>query len=197
MGRSLTAQEARLHPFKDEVFEIFDQLSAEDPHIQGFFQRIRCGDADCPLQVRFGLPDDVFSLSEADRGHRARIYDDFVVLDGVRFFIRINLVMPLEDRDPWCLTTWAEVAKEDYDRLVDAQRDESLYNDFLCTGRIVNDMSGYRLPGYFGAEVRIHAPDPQKLPVADQSTHPELCARLTEPWEKESFQEFAVLNGFL
>lgn len=81
------------------------------------------------MELTFGLPDEIFTLSAQDMEDRTEGSTDLYVLDGNRFFVRGLLPLPIEGQNDYCLGAWAEVSEEDFDKIeelweVDVRADE-------------------------------------------------------------------------
>jgi hypothetical protein len=79
-----------------------------------------CGEfhAERLLDIRAGLPDAIFALSDDERAERAAIGEDFAVLDDERWFVRGLLEIPIPELDRYFgYGVWTEVAEDDYREL--------------------------------------------------------------------------------
>lgn len=71
------------------------------------------------MELTFGLPDEIFSLSKKDMEERAEGSTDLYILDDNRFFVRGLLPLPIENQNDYCLGAWAEVSEKDFERIED------------------------------------------------------------------------------
>ena len=69
------------------------------------------------MELTFGLPDEIFALSEKEKEGRTEGSTDLYVLDENRFFVRGLIPLPVENQEDYCLGAWAEVSKKDFDRI--------------------------------------------------------------------------------
>ncbi len=197
MGAPFSREEARLHPLKQEIFELHGRIAEADPSVRGFFERARCGHAAVPLERRYMLPDPIFELSQEEKESRAKVGGDFASLDGSRFFTRAMLPIPVEDTDSWDVATWCEISRSDFQALLDAWNLADDYARFSCQGKLANDCADVDPSGYLDASVTLGVRDADQLPVVMSSGDTRLGTRLAEPWSQEDFRRFAVDKGFL
>ena len=99
--------------------------------------------------VRAGLPEEIFELTEEERGRRAWIDPggDFATLDGNRCFVRALIEVPLsleDDRFGWGV--WVRVGSDDADELIERWVDPE------ACGRTYPGLLATDLPAY-GATV--------------------------------------------
>lgn len=93
--------------------------------------------------VRTGLPEEIFGLSEAERERRAQVGSDFAELDGKRFYVRGLLSIPILDEDAdfgWGI--WVRVEEH-----VDAELREH-WTDEDVVGRTYDGELAVELPAY-------------------------------------------------
>jgi hypothetical protein len=81
------------------------------------------------MELTFGLPDEIFALSEKEKEDRTEGNTDLYILDGNRFFVRGLLPLSIEGQNDYCLGAWAEVFEVDFDKIeelwdVDVRADE-------------------------------------------------------------------------
>ncbi len=197
MGAPFTREEARLHPLKQELFELHGRIAEADPSVRGFFERARSGDASVPLERRYLEPDPIFTLSAEEKDERARVDGDFASLGGSRFFARALLPIPVEELGSWDVATWCEIPRSDFKALLDVWDQPDDYARFSCEGKLANDCADVEASGYLDAAVTIAVRDADQLPIVISSDDPRLAARLAGPWSEGEFRRFAVEKGFL
>ncbi len=197
MGAPFSREEARLHPLKQEIFELHGRIAESDPSVRGFFERMRQGDAKVPLERRYLLPDPIFSLTADEKEARAKIDSDFASLDGSRFFARAMVPIPVEGLGSWNVATWCEISRADFQALLDVWNLPEEYIRFSCEGKLANDCADVDPAGYLDAAVTLGVRDADQLPIVVSSGEARLRVRLAEPWSQEEFRQFAVEKGFL
>ena len=196
-GERLSRAEAIAHPDKGTAFDVMDHAFDNDPSIRGFFRRRACEHRSAPLEHAFGLPDDVFALG-ADRESRAVVEKNFVALDDARFFVRCLLPIPVEHYEAWRIGLWIEVTRPDYDRARACWSDPLTYPLLRFSGTVANDvveLLGFPVP--LGLAVDVGVQDPEGRPVVVRADEEEAEALLTEVWDREAFEAYAVDQGYL
>jgi len=112
----------------------------------------------------FGLPDEIFALSKAERSERCHINTDLCALDQERFFVRGLLPLPVKGRaQAYRVGIWAEVSADVYRRIHalwsdPAQSDEPRPPGTLANHLPLNEAESVGLP------VWIHLTGPQTRP---------------------------------
>ena len=100
------------------------------------------------LDIRMGLPEAVFVLSEEERAARASFAEDAGVLEetdgSLRFFVRGLLEIPIPELDRYFgYGTWVDVSRDDYHRLGELWSDpEAEGREFAC--RLANELTPYQ-----------------------------------------------------
>ncbi len=119
-----------------------------------------CGELhdDEPRDVRCGLPDAVFRLSEPARSERAEVGDDwcrFVDEGGAaRFFLRALLHLPIAGMpDDFRFGVWVEVEERDFYGLGGLWREDRPVRPFF--GRLANDLRGYDATAGLGVAIQL------------------------------------------
>jgi hypothetical protein len=93
--------------------------------------------------VRTGLPDEIFGLSETEREQRAQVGSDFAALDGERFYVRGLLSIPIpEEGADFGFGIWVRVDED-----VDAELHEH-WTDEEAVGRTFAGELAVELPAY-------------------------------------------------
>jgi hypothetical protein len=95
------------------------------------------------MDVAFGLPDDIFALSEEQREARAKIHTDLCSLDEKRYFIRGVVYVPVQQLDAnfgWGV--WAEVAEDTFFRYHELY-DKDGSNEPPAAGVLANTLPDY------------------------------------------------------
>lgn len=202
VGRMLSREEARAHPWKATVFEVLDEAFARDPSFDGFFGRVRCGNAAVPLERGFQMPDDVFALGP-DRASRATIGRTQVSLDDNRFFLRCLLPVRVEGYGTWGVGLWVEVSRETFRQAREVWEDAERYARLEFAGTIANAPKGdvcldaLQLPFGPGVPVELRVGDVDALPSIVASDNADLAALLAREWPRDDFEAFAVAHGLL
>ncbi len=94
------------------------------------------------MELSFGLPDDVFTIPEAEREHRVTASDDICVVDNQRFFIRSIVGLPLIDQpgEQYHLGVWAEVGAPEFKTIFDLWEEPSQSDHPPFTAHIANNI---------------------------------------------------------
>ena len=197
VGRKLSRDEARAHPWKPTAFDVLDEAFARDPSLKGFVQRVQCGNAAVPLEQSFEFPDDVFALGD-ERDERSSTHGSFAALDDQRFFIRCLLPIPIENYGAWCVGLWVEVSKADYDRALQVWEDRDAYPKLRFSGTIANDVASVLdLPIPRGLAIDLHVSDADERPKVVAPARGELGELMTREWPEAEFEAYALPRGFL
>jgi hypothetical protein len=110
----------------------------------------------------FRLPDEVWSLPEAERPLRARFDTDLCRL-GSRYFIRGLLAVPLNDRrEQFRWGVWAEASREVFERYLHFY-DKDGTGEPSHPGVLANALAPYE--GSLGAPLRIQFQDAKTRPA--------------------------------
>jgi hypothetical protein len=122
------------------------------------------------LDIRAGLPEPVFELTEDEREERAEIGDDWCVLQdpggAERFFVRGLLEIPvpaLESRFGY--GSWIEVDADTFGRLGRLWHDEAGRDEPPFAGRLANELAPYEAT--FGLPVMLQLGPVDKLPTVE------------------------------
>src|SRR6266576_2807982 len=111
-------------------------------------------------ELVFGLPDELFELSEKERTDRCDISDDVCALDRERFFIRGLLPLPVKGREKvYCIGMWAEVSVEVFGRIYKRWSDPDQADE-------------PRLPATLANQLPLHTWSTHALPVLIQLIGP-------------------------
>ncbi|MEM1181076.1 MAG: DUF2199 domain-containing protein [Acidobacteriota bacterium] len=197
MGVPHGREQALVSPLRGEIVALFDQIVDQDPQIRGFLARVGCGDATVPLEFRFPYPDRVFAVPESERPGRIEHFDDLMVLDGEHHFVRTLISFPQQDRRPWVLATWSEVAEADYRRLAEVWDQPEAYLEFSCPAVLANDTGGLHLPDFGDARAELHAREAGRCPYVKRLADEDLQQLIEVPAAPADFEKFAIANGFL
>jgi hypothetical protein len=122
------------------------------------------------LDIRMGLPEPVFELSDDERDERAEIADDWCVfkdLDGVeRFYVRGLLQIPIPALEAYFgYGIWIEVDAASFDRLGELWGDESGRDEPPFAGRLANELAPYE--GTVGLPVMLQLREVERLPSVE------------------------------
>jgi hypothetical protein len=127
------------------------------------------------LDIRMGLPEPVFELSQQERAARAAFSDDAGFLcepDGsVRFFVRGLLQIPIPELDRhFAYGTWVEVEREDYERLGELWSDPAGEGrEFRCS--LANELEPYRGTVGLAGVLRLRSVDLLPAVELERSDH--------------------------
>jgi hypothetical protein len=106
----------------------------------GFVCRV-CGEfhAERLLDIRTGLPDPIFELSDGERAERASLADDFAVLDNRRFFVRGLLEIPIPELETaFGYGVWLEVGQAQFTHLIEHWQSPDQFDAF--EGVLANEL---------------------------------------------------------
>jgi hypothetical protein len=129
----------------------------------GFTCRV-CGEhhAEELRDIRMGLPDAIFALAEAERGTRARLDEDFAVLDDEWFFVRGLLEIPIPDAgERFAYGTWVEVPVRTFKELNQRWNHPQQFEP--ATGFVANELAPYEQT--IGLKVTLQPVSPTRLPL--------------------------------
>lgn len=197
IGRLLSRDAARAHPWRDAAFEVLDAALAQDLSLRSFLRRARCGDATIPLEMNFRSPDVIFALGD-DGAPRVDLSRGVATLDGARFFVRCLLPIPVEHYGTWCVGVWVEVSKLDHDRVIEANGSPPSVERTRYSGAIANDLaSELELPLALGSRVEWHFAEVHEPPRIAAPAEGDVAKLLSTPWSKSAFESYAVARGFL
>jgi hypothetical protein len=135
--------------------------------------RYRCGScsklhAGFP-ELAFAAPDAYVELAEADRTRRARLGEDFCVVDE-RFFIRSTLDLAVAGTlDHFVLSVWAEVAMADFQVYFHSFHEPANSRLGVFAGRLANALPG--LEHTSGLACRVMPRDRHERPLVAVSRH--------------------------
>lgn len=116
--------------------------------------------------IRMSLPQPIFLLDESEREHRAWVGEDSAILDGVRFFVRALLELPIAGEDGYFgYGAWIEVSEPDFETLGELWDDEDGWRREPLTGTLANELSPYAFTE--GLPVQIRLRDVQLLPLVE------------------------------
>ncbi len=117
------------------------------------------------LDIRLGLPDDVFALTEAEREQEAELGDDWCILRGdhPRFFTRALLEIPVPELQSYFgYGLWAELDEAGFERIRELWDDPYGADEPPFAARIANELSPYT--GTTGLRVLLRLRDVDLLP---------------------------------
>jgi hypothetical protein len=122
------------------------------------------------LDVRMGLPEPVFELSEEERAERAEFGDDSGIYreaDGrEHYYVRGLLEIPIPSLDRYFgYGAWIEVDRESYDRLGELWDDERGREEPPFAGRLANELAPYE--GTFGLPIMLQLREVELLPLVE------------------------------
>jgi hypothetical protein len=122
------------------------------------------------LDIRMGLPEPVFELSEAERADRAELGEDSGILrsaDGLEhYYVRGLLEIPIPSLDRYFgYGAWIEVDAGSYDRIGELWADERGREEPPFAGRLANELAPYE--GTFGLPVMLQLREVELLPAVE------------------------------
>jgi hypothetical protein len=122
------------------------------------------------LDIRMGLPDAVFELSEEERAERAEVGEDSGILrsaDGrEHFYVRSLLEIPIPSLDRYFgYGGWIEVDAASYNRIGELWADERGREEPPFAGRLANELAPYE--GTLGLPVMLQLREVELLPAVE------------------------------
>jgi hypothetical protein len=122
------------------------------------------------LDIRMGLPEPVFELSDNERAERAEFGDDSGIYraadGGEHYYVRGLLEIPIPSLDRYFgYGAWIEVDGESYDRLGELWNDERGREEPPFTGRLANELAPYERT--FGLPVMLQLREVELLPAVE------------------------------
>ncbi len=122
------------------------------------------------LDIRLGLPDDVFALSEDERERATEHGEDWCILrtGAPRYFVRALLEIPVPELETYFgYGLWAELDEAGFERIRALWDDPSGADEPPFAARLANELAPYR------ADDRAARPDPVagRRPAADDRAH--------------------------
>lgn len=148
------------------------------------------------LDIRMGLPEPVFELSEEERADRAEFGEDsgiFRAPDGQEhYYVRALLQIPVPSLDRYFgYGTWVEVDGGSYDRLGELWDDESGREEAPFAGRLANELAPYE--GTLGLPIMLRLREVELLPLVELvDTDHRLRAEQQNGITKKRAQELAA-----
>jgi len=129
------------------------------------------------LDIRMGLPEPVFELSDEERAEQAEFGDDsgiYRAADGrEHYYVRALLEIPIPSLDRYFgYGAWIEVDGASYDRLGELWDNESGREEPPFSGRLANELAPYE--GTFGLPVMLQLREVELLPTVElvETDHP-------------------------
>jgi hypothetical protein len=124
------------------------------------------------VELTYGLPDEIFGLTDESRNERAKTSPDICMLDGSRMFIRGVIPLPVEGRvKSYAIGAWAELSSDDFQRIYDLWDEPDQASSAPFPGTLANEI--YNCPGSLGIAVEIRLTGPKSRPdifVVDQGS---------------------------
>jgi len=122
------------------------------------------------LDIRMGLPEPVFELSDAERAERAELAEDSGIYrsaDGrEHYYVRGLLEIPIPSLDRYFgYGAWIEVDGDSYDRIGALWADERGREEPPFPGRLANELAPY--DGTFGLPVMLQLREVELLPAVE------------------------------
>jgi hypothetical protein len=122
------------------------------------------------LDIRMGLPEPVFELSDAERAELAEFGDDSGIYrepDGdEHYYVRGLVEIPIPSLDRYFgYGAWIEVDGASYDRLGELWDDELGREEPAFAGRLANELAPYE--GTFGLPVMLQLREVELLPAVE------------------------------
>jgi hypothetical protein len=129
------------------------------------------------LDIRMGLPEAVFELTDTERQQRAEIADDSGILHSAEgeehYYVRGLLEIPIPSLDRYFgYGAWIEVDAQSYDRLGELWNDERGQDEPPFAGKLANELAPYE--GTVDLPVMIQLREVELLPTVElvETDHP-------------------------
>ena len=129
------------------------------------------------LDIRMGLPEPVFELSEEEREERAEVADDSGIFRspaaGEHYYVRGLLEIPIPTLDRYFgYGAWIEVDAASYDRLGELWHDERGRDEPPFAGKLANELAPYERT--VGLPVMLQLREVELLPTVElvETDHP-------------------------
>ena len=120
------------------------------------------------LDIRLGLPDDVFALSEDERERATEHGEDWCILrtGAPRYFVRALLEIPVPELETYFgYGHWAELDEAGFERIRALWDDPSGADEPPFAARLANELAPYRATT--GLRVLIRLRDVDLLPTTE------------------------------
>ena len=122
------------------------------------------------LDIRMGLPEEVYALAEEEREARAEMGEDSGVYRSAggeeHCYVRALLQLPIPELDRYFgYGTWVEVDGRSFDRLGELWDDERGLHEPPFTGRLANELPPY--VGTLGLPVMLQLREVSLLPTVE------------------------------
>ena len=96
------------------------------------------------MEVAFDSPDAYLQIPTEERNTRVKLNADFCVIDGVRFFIRGVVPVPVDTRDrDYCWGVWAEIDEPSFELILKTWNDDDVSHLDPIPGSIANTVPEY------------------------------------------------------
>jgi hypothetical protein len=129
------------------------------------------------LDVRMGLPEPIFELSDDERDERAQIAEDWCILrdeaGAEHFYVRGLLQIPVPSLETYFgYGSWIEVDPDSFRRLGELWSDERGQDEPPFSGRLANELIPYA--GTVGLPVMLQLREVDLLPTVElvETDHP-------------------------
>nr|WP_308807642.1 DUF2199 domain-containing protein [Pseudoduganella dura] len=145
------------------------------------------------MELTFRRPDDVAKLSAEERARLVQENNDLCVIDGMRFFIRALLPLPVESRDiPYCIGLWVEVTQATFARVYDLWDSDEQVLQKPFAAQIANEIP--TADGSLGlrAEMRLTGPTTRPDVILQPSQH-QLYVEQANGIDEHRAAEFSAL----
>jgi hypothetical protein len=122
------------------------------------------------LDIRLGLPDDVFALSDEERERATELGEDWCILNAghPRYFTRALLEIPVPELETYFgYGVWAELDEAGFDRIRELWDDPRGADEPPFAARLANELAPYEATA--GLRVLIRLRDVDLLPAAELS----------------------------
>jgi hypothetical protein len=118
------------------------------------------------LDIRLTLPDSIHELSTDERNRRARLSEDFAVLDERAFYLRGLVEIPIPELETrFAYGAWLQVDERDFRHLLEHWDDPDQGSFDAVDATLANELAPYRDTAGLSARLRPVSAD--LLPTAD------------------------------
>lgn len=156
------------------------------------FYCVGCGrhHRDIPMAYGADTPFQFGELTEEDRADKAELHGETCIINQKDFFIKGNLLLPVEGNESFNWNIWVKIAQPDFDKILETWDDENRFLQQPYEGVLATRLSLY--PETIGLKIRLRNQRVGVRPHIEvlESSHP-LFAEQESGINRERVIEFA------
>lgn len=146
---------------------------------------------DCALRA----PTNWFGIPERERDARAKLSDDFCIIDGSEYYVRGCLEVPVHDSvEPLVWGVWVSISKRSLERVIELWGASSVPNEPPLFGWLCNWINGYPEPVGIRCHVYIRPDRLRPRIELEPATYP-LAIEQQQGISLELVKEIAARSG--